>query len=151
MAAEENANDKQSARTGLGKLLKTAHGHFNMALRDRLAMHDISFSQFQHLFALWRADGINQTEISGRIGITTASSTHVLNTLEQMELIRRERSDDDRRNVQVYLTPAGHALREALEGEAAIVNERAQRGLTLEEIMTLRALLARVIANFRPL
>jgi DNA-binding MarR family transcriptional regulator len=149
MAAIRPDDTETSRRqVSLGRLLRTAHASHNMTLRDRLEKYGITFSQFQHLYNLWREDGINQTELSGRIGIMTASSTAVLNSLEKMGLIRRVRNGDDRRNVQVFLTAASETLKAPLERHALEINEQATRGMTSAEVKTLYGLLARVIANF---
>jgi DNA-binding MarR family transcriptional regulator len=140
--------DARRTRVGLGKLLKAADSAFNYALRSKLAAHDITFSQFQHLQNLWRDDGINQTELSNRIGITIASSTSVLNALETKKLIRRVRNDADRRSATVFLTVAGADLEDALEPHAVDVNVQATKGMTETEVKTLHGLLGRVIANF---
>src|SRR5690606_16542704 len=62
---------------GLGQLLREADMVFNRALRDELAKHNVTFSQYQHLRQLWQDDGLAQNELSRRIGIETASSTTV--------------------------------------------------------------------------
>lgn len=140
---------KGRRRVGLGKLLKGAHGAFNRSLRTKLAANGITFSQFQHLQNLWKEDGINQTELSRRIGITTASSTDVLDSLEQLGLIHRIRSKSDRRKISVFLTPAGADLEDPLEAYAIDVNVIATEGLTEPKIKELYGLLAQVIQNLR--
>src|SRR4051794_4848924 len=87
---------------GLGMLLRTADMTFNRALREELASHDVTFSQFQHLRQLWEADGLTQVELSRRIGIQMASSTSVLDSLECRRLIRRVRQSKDRRKINVF-------------------------------------------------
>ena len=69
-------------KIGLGMLLRDANAVFNKALREGLARHNITFSQYQHLRQLWQSDGLAQVELSGRIGIETASSTAVIDQLE---------------------------------------------------------------------
>src|SRR5215207_2761736 len=76
-------------RVGLGALLRNADMAFNRVLREELARHDITFSQFQHLWQLWTSDGLAQVELSRRIGIETASSTAVIDQLEKRGLIAR--------------------------------------------------------------
>src|SRR5512144_648889 len=76
---------------GLGALLRNADMAFNRVLREELSRHDITFSQFQHLWQLWRHDGLAQVELSRRIGIETASSTAAIDQLEKRGLIARAR------------------------------------------------------------
>ena len=89
---------------GLGMLLRDANAIFNKVLREELAQYEITFSQYQHLRQLWQADGLAQVELSGRIGIETASSTAVINQLEKRGFIRRKRDASDRRRI---IVPSG--------------------------------------------
>jgi DNA-binding MarR family transcriptional regulator len=122
---------------GLGMLLRTADMTFNRVLREELASHNVTFSQFQHLRQLWEADGLTQVELSRRIGIQMASSTSVLDSLERRRLIRRVRQSKDRRKINVFLTPAGAALEALLTACATKVNARARRGLSAVEMSML--------------
>jgi DNA-binding MarR family transcriptional regulator len=146
--AKKREREARRAKVGLGKSLRAAHLAFNNFLRERLAEHSVTFSEFQHLQNLWREDGINQKELSQRIGITTASSTSVLSSLEGKKLIRRFKDKLDLRNTHVFLTEAGAALEDILEDYAVQANEKAVRGLTPVQIDQLYTLLATVTHNF---
>ena len=132
---------------GLGMLLRDANAVFNKVLREELAKHDITFSQYQHLRQLWQADGLAQVELSGRIGIETASSTAVIDQLEKRGFIRRKRDTSDRRRIIVTLTPAGRALEKPLDGCALAVNMRARNGLSKAEVAMLFETVGKVIGN----
>ena len=132
---------------GLGMLLRDANAVFNRLLREELAQHNISFSQYQHLRQLWHADGLAQVELSRRIGIETASSTAVIDQLEKLGLIRRKRDSGDRRRIIVTLTPAGRALEKPLDGCAIAVNSRARSGLSKDEVASLFDLIGKIIGN----
>jgi MarR family transcriptional regulator for hemolysin len=137
-------------RIGLGMLLRDAHMSFNRLLRDTLAAHDVTFSQYQHLRHLWGSDGLVQTELSRRIGIETASSTAVIDQLEKRGLIRRQRDPSDRRRIIVTLAPAGRALEQPLEECAIAVNRQARAGLPNSEVAALFETMRRIIGNLRP-
>ncbi len=134
---------------GLGMLLRDANAVFNRALREELARHKITFSQYQHLRQLWQADGLAQVELSRRIGIETASSTAVIDQLEKLGLIRRKRDADDRRRIIVSLTPAGRALEKPLDDCAIAVNLRARNGLSKVEVAGLFDAVGKIIRNLR--
>ena len=124
---------------------------FNRHLRDELAHHDVTFGQFQHLRNLWVENGLTQAELSRRIGIEMASSTAILDSLEARRLITRVRNAADRRKINVFLTPAGAALKKPLMACAARVNKEARRGLTDTELASVFALVGRIIANLEAL
>jgi DNA-binding MarR family transcriptional regulator len=132
---------------GLGMLLRAADSIFNRHLRDALAQHDVTFGQFQHLRNLWVENGLTQAELSRRIEIEMASSTAILESLEARRLITRVRNAADRRKINVFLTPAGAALKKPLMACAARVNRKARRGLTDAELAGVFALVGRIIAN----
>ena len=136
-------------RVGLGALLRNADLAFNRVLREELARHDITFSQFQHLWQLWRSDGLAQVELSRRIGIETASSTAAIDQLEKRGLIARARDPADRRRINVTLTHAGRALEQPLTERAAAVNALARRGLSKREVARLFDIVETIVGNLR--
>jgi DNA-binding MarR family transcriptional regulator len=134
---------------GLGLLLRNADMSFNRALREELLRYGITFSQFQHLRHLWEANGPTQVALSRRIGIATASSTAVLDSLAKLRLIRRLRDGNDRRKINVFLTPAGAALERPLMACAIAVNADARHGLSTAEVTTLFAIVEKIVVNLR--
>jgi DNA-binding MarR family transcriptional regulator len=132
---------------GLGVLLRGADNAFNRVLRQKLAVHGISFSEFQHLVQLWGEEGLTQVELSRRIGIERASSTAVIVSLLRKKLIRRSHDPADRRKVLVYPTARGAALRNRLWPCAIDTNTIAYAGLNQDDRRTLFRLLHRVTAN----
>lgn len=134
---------------GLGLLLRTADMTFNRALRDALAARGVTFSQFQHLRHLWEENGLTQVELSRRIGIETPSSTAVLDSLDKAGLVRRERQPTDRRKINVYLTPAGEALRDPLMACALAVNADARFGLSADEDRLVFEIVGKIVRNLQ--
>jgi MarR family transcriptional regulator, organic hydroperoxide resistance regulator len=132
---------------GLGMKLRDGNAVFNKVLREKLAQHDITFSQYQHLRQLWREDGLAQVELSRRIGIETASSTAVIDQLEKLGFIRRKRDVADRRRIIVNLTSSGRTLEKPLDGCAIAVNLRARSGLTNAQIASLFETIEKIIDN----
>ena len=136
---------------GIGMLLREADMGFNRHLRQELAAHAVTFGQFQHLRNLWVENGLTQAELSRRVGIEMASSTAILDSLEAAGLITRTRNADDRRKINVFLTPAGAALEKPLMACAAKANRRARRGLTDAELASVFTHVGRIIENLRAL
>jgi MarR family transcriptional regulator for hemolysin len=134
---------------GLGKMLLQCRRAFSAALTARLADHDLTVSQWAHLRTLQGNQGIAQVELSRRIGIEKASSTAVLDSLETRGLIRRPRDSDDRRRVNVLLTPAGLALVQEIIPEMLTLNALALAGLSRDEIAGFVKGLETVTQNLR--
>jgi DNA-binding MarR family transcriptional regulator len=120
---------------------------FARAMRVELAELGLSFGQFVHLDRLWNKDGITQVELSYLVGVEVASSTGVLNELEALGWIQRQRSKDDRRKVLVHLTVEGRALSVPVLERVRAINFKARHGISEKDVaLAFRVLLA-VAAN----
>ena len=132
---------------GIGKLLRRAHMAFSRQFRLRLQAHDMTFGEFVHLEKLWQEDGLNQTEISRRAGVETASSTAILDRLEKRGYVSRERNGADRRNINVFLRPKGAALEVPLLACARSINLVARERLSRLEVLMFFELMQRIVGN----
>jgi DNA-binding MarR family transcriptional regulator len=92
---------------------------------------------------------LTQVELAGRIGIEKASSTPVLDSLEAQRLIRRVRNKSDRRKSNVFLTPAGKALKASLVPHAVAVNALARRRLSARDLAAFIKVLETMVDNLR--
>lgn len=137
----------RKGQIGLGKRLRLAHMAFSRALRLELAKENVTFGQFVHLERLWEQDGLTQKELSKRVGVETASSTSILAELEGLGYVVRERSAQDRRAINVYLTSAGAVLEKRLLACAARVNEQAGNGLERGAVSQLYSMLDAITAE----
>lgn len=143
---EHDASTRTSDE-GIGFLIRHTHRAFARTLADRLVAHGVTAAQWTVLRALWREDQCSQVDLAQRIRVEKASLTAVLLSLEQRKLIRRERSDVDRRVWSVHLTEAGRALEEVLLPFASQIDKLATKGFSKEEVSVLRHLLVRLMSN----
>ena len=128
----------------VGYLVRQTHRAFTRALQARIAPHGVSIGMWFFLRALWQEDGISQRELSQRVGMMEPTTASALTNMERKGLVRRIRNRTDRRIVNVFLTERGRALRRELLPLAAEVNEAALRGVSVNEVAQLRALLAKL-------
>jgi DNA-binding MarR family transcriptional regulator len=133
--------------SGVGAILRRTHRTYSRKLQERLAHHGISLAQYLHLRELWELDGITQIQLSQKVGIEKASSTAVLDALEKQGLILRVRNAQDRRKVNVYLTPAGRKIRSLLSPAAKGVAMRAVSDLSEADLETFFSILHKMIVN----
>ena len=94
---------------------------------------DITISQYQVLRRLWKGDGILTCVLTKDSCSDGATVTGVLDRLEAKGLIQRERSTEDRRAVQIFLTAAGRALEDPVMDIVREINEQALCGLSAAE------------------
>lgn len=131
----------------LGHLTRIAFRNFSRALEKRTVPHGVTSGQWRFLRVLWVEDGINQRELSRRVGLQQPTTVSALKGLEKAGFVHRWQSPDDRRQLHVYLTPRARQLRATLAPFVAEVNEMATRDMTPEEARVLRSLLRRAIDN----
>jgi DNA-binding MarR family transcriptional regulator len=86
-------------------------------IESHFAQHDITQGRFGVLMALWgssRRSGcetpLTPAEIAERTGVTRATITGLLDTLERAGFVSRTPHPDDRRMMSVALTARGEAL-----------------------------------------
>lgn len=137
----------ESSSPGVGRALRQASKVYNRALQEQLAAYDIGLAEYLHLRSLWSHNGLSQIELSQRIGIEKASSTAVLNSLEDKKLIHRIRNSEDKRKINVFLTPEGGRLKDTLLPAARTVARKAVEGFDESEVQLLTGLLQRLTLN----
>lgn len=79
--------------------------------------HGLTAQQYQALLAIEGFPGkkwVTVRELAEQLQIVHHSAVGLLNRMEKLELIAREKSTSDRRQVQVSLTPKGRELLESL-------------------------------------
>ncbi|MDQ3950262.1 MAG: MarR family transcriptional regulator [Gemmatimonadota bacterium] len=90
----------------LGRAVKA----LEKGVRPHLAKHELAMTEFAVLEVLYHKGPLPLSEIRDRILVTGASTTYVVNKLEQRGLMRRRGSGEDKRVVFGEITPAGRKL-----------------------------------------
>ena len=70
----------------------------------------ITYTQYLAMMVLWKQDGILLQDIANGLQIDQATATPLVQRLEKLGLVTRNRSIQDERKVQVFLTPKGKSL-----------------------------------------
>ena len=131
----------------LAHLVKDATRGLHRALQVRLARHNVAFGHWVFLRILWVRDGITQRELSEEAGLMEPTTFSALNAMEKLGYIERRQLPDSRKNVYVFLTPAGRALKKKLVPLAEDVNEIAIQGVDPADVATTRRTLLVMIEN----
>lgn len=118
----------------LPHLLRETHRALVQALAKPLAEYDVSFGMWYFLRALWEEDGLAQTDLCDRVGASGPTTVEQMRHMEVRGLIRRNRSETDRRRIHVFLTAEGKALRRTLLGVATSVHDAAFQGLNESDL-----------------
>jgi DNA-binding MarR family transcriptional regulator len=134
-------------RLSSGYLVRDAHRAFQRLLERRIAEYGVTRGQWYFLRVLWITDGLSQRELSARVGMMEPTTVIALRSMERAGLIRRVRSDDDRRKVHVWLTAKATRLRDELLTVARIITEDAEDGIAPRDLDLFRRVIARMTAN----
>jgi len=131
----------------LAHLVKDATRGLLRALQMRLARHGVAFGHWAFLRILWESDGLTQRALSVEAGLMEPTTSAALAAMEKLGYVRRERMPGNRKNVHVYLTPAGKGLRRKLVPLAVEVNAVAVRGASAADVAATRRTLLVMIEN----
>lgn len=118
-AAKQYPKLDPSACEAFLHLLRTSDEVFTCTERN-LTDHGISHGRFGVMMQLWGAShhpsqqGLTPAELADRTGVTRATMTGLVDTLERDGLVRRDADAEDRRMMRVFLTPAAHAVLQEL-------------------------------------
>ncbi|MGZ5111147.1 MAG: MarR family winged helix-turn-helix transcriptional regulator [Usitatibacter sp.] len=131
----------------LAHLVKDATRALLRALQMRLVEHGVSPGHWSFLRILWEHDGLMQRELSEQAGVMEPTTFSALKAMEQMQYVSRRQMPDNRKNVYVFLTPKGRALKDKLVPLAEEVNRVAVRGVDAADLARAREVLLAIIEN----
>ncbi|MEK4966186.1 MarR family transcriptional regulator [Cytobacillus kochii] len=128
-------------------LYRIGQGIKNKLEQEVLAKHKISWTSFSILYDLWIYGKMETKELALSAGVSKATISNIMRTLENKSFCRRETDPRDRRNTFVVITPKGKEVIEELypefhEGEISIV-----KGLKTDDQKQLAATLYRLIKD----
>lgn len=131
----------------LAHLIKDATRGLTRALHERLAQHHVSFGHWVFLRVLWEKDGLTQRELSDEAGMTEPTTFSALTAMEKQGYIERRKLPHNAKNVYVFLTPQGRALKDVLVPIAEDINAIAVAGVDPADVAVARRVLLAIIEN----
>ncbi|MES2978466.1 MAG: MarR family transcriptional regulator [Pseudomonadota bacterium] len=131
----------------LAHLVRDAARAFQRALQSRLAEHNVPFGHWTFLRILWEADGLTQKELSERAGVMEPTTFSAMKTMESLGYVVRRHSPTNRKNMYVFLTEEGRALKQKLVPLAEDTNYVSIEKIPSEDIRTARRVLLAMIEN----
>ena len=109
----------------------------NKLYRSVLTPLGLTYPQYLVMMVLWEGDALTVSDIGQRLFLDSATLTPLLKRLEAGELISRQRSASDERQVIIRLTDAGRSLRQQAKTIPPAVFCAA--GCSLDELKQLKA------------
>ena len=109
----------------------------------------ISFTQWMALMSLTQRTCISPTELSVQMGHDMGALTRLVDELQRDGLVRRERSEQDRRAVEIEITPEGRRVANAGKRVVVELLNRLVEPYSAQEIESLIVLLQRLLAQMQ--
>ncbi len=128
------SSSRYRPENSVGYLIRATHLTFAKHLRNRLQAHKVTPGQWFFLRALWEEEGLSQRELSRRVRTTEPTTVSALRLLARNGLIERVRNTQDRRTINIFLTPKGRELKDTLLPGVLELNRIATEGLSSEEV-----------------
>jgi DNA-binding MarR family transcriptional regulator len=128
----------------IGFILNNAGRKVSHLLSIHFHPYGITLEQWTVLNRLAEQDGINQKELSKRVGKDQTNVTRILDQLERKGLARRKPNTEDRRSFLAVITDEGNALNQKLIPIEQEVIKTVLSGLSKNEIAQFREILRKI-------
>jgi len=132
-------------RGPIGRLVKIAHVSLRREMESLLRPLGMTHTQWSALGVLYYYPGLTNSELETILLIERPSVTSLINGMEGKGWVMRKDNPKDARSKLIYLTDSGKALAESTRHFAQLVDEKALRHFTDDEVTTLRKLLEKLI------
>jgi DNA-binding MarR family transcriptional regulator len=138
---------EQGAFFDLVRVASRLEGELNRVFRP----YDLTTATFSILSILERVvpDGLSCGDVAGQLIAEVPDMTRLLDRLERLEYVLRERSSLDRRMVKVRLTDRGLEVVQSLKGAVLRCHQEQFKALAPERLEELRGLLREVARDER--
>lgn len=133
----------------IGYLVKRVRSMLSNAVEREIADSDsdVTYEQWGVLLMILTERGDTAAVLARGLECDSGSMTRMLDRLEAKQLILRTRSTDDRRRVQIDLTPTGKKQAERLVKAIVKVLNRHLDGFSVDELELFKGFLRRMISN----
>jgi DNA-binding MarR family transcriptional regulator len=128
-------------------LIKDAFRCTSGALQRRLKKHALLYGHWTFLRILWKTDGLTQRQLAEQAGVTEPSTFSALKVMEEQGYLTRQKLPGNRKEIRVFLTPRGTALRALIVPAAENVNRIALAGIPEADIAATRRTLLALVHN----
>ncbi len=141
--------DTLEAPSSIGFLVKRCGGLVSQLAERHFASEQVSFTQWMVIANLGRYERLTATALSEESCHDMGALTRIVDDLEEEGLVRRERTERDRRVVEIALTPQGRKyLQTGKRLVVELLNSLAEP-FSRQELETLIALLQRMMARLQ--
>src|SRR5512140_2549946 len=131
----------------VGYLMRRILHTFSLAVEHELEPSGLTNAQWVPLLKLSMGCASTVAELARECQLDAGGMTRLLDRLETKGLVRRLRSSEDRRVVNLELTDQGREAAKHIPAILCGVQNAHMRGFTVEEWQLLKSLLSRILDN----
>lgn len=135
----------------IGYLMRQIVGTSSAVIDERMAEHGLTDAQWKPLLMISQGNCRTAAELSRLACCDAGAVTRLLDRVEAKGLVRRVRSQEDRRVVNLELTDEGSRTAEVVPHVLAGVLNAMLAGFSADEVEQLKTLLLRLLDNTRQL
>ena len=128
-------------------LMRRVLGSLAVQVDKELEPLDLTSAQWVPLYKLYLGHATTAAELARKGELDAGAITRMLDRLEAKNFVRRVRSADDRRVVNLELTDEGRTAAENIPAALSKVLNAHLRGFTTDEWKLLREMLLRMLEN----
>lgn len=140
-------NQKDYTIHFISKIRRRAGNYIEEELENH-GIDDLIFSHGSILSVLYQHDRLMLSKIAELVGKDKSTITQHANRLEELNYIKKEKSEEDKRVTCVTLTKKGEAMREDFKDISEKLISKAYDGFSEEEQMIFLMLLKKLYSNF---
>jgi DNA-binding MarR family transcriptional regulator len=134
-------------RSSIGYLMRRGASLMRGQLELALAGHGFTFAQWVTLMLVRDDATLTPGDLCRDLHHDSGAFTRILDQLEERGFLKRQRSETDRRVVQLHLTAAGRRATDAILPIVVARLNSALEGFTAAEVQTLTRLVSRLIVR----
>jgi DNA-binding MarR family transcriptional regulator len=117
--------------------------------KEQARAHELTGPQLTVIKLLSGIGELSLTELSESMQTRNSTVTGIIDRMESAELVKRVRSEEDRRVVKIRLTPKGRSLAKSVRIEPMALFRQALETLSAQEARTLLKILAKLEKSVR--
>lgn len=129
----------------IAMLFRAGHYYYT----HRIHNMDLGGGQMSLIFHLYAHNGASQDELTKMLEVDKATVTRMINKLEKLDVVSRQKDDHDHRVNRIILTEKGLALRSELREAADVWEETLLKGFDKTEKEQLEHLFEKMTQNVR--
>jgi DNA-binding MarR family transcriptional regulator len=120
---------------------------FAATLEPLVSRDGVTVCHWYYLRILSEFDGLNQRELSQKVGVHPNTAVPALDNMEMHGLVKRVRDANDRRRMCVHLTAKGRRLRDEMIPDVSAMVFRSIANVTSSELDTFFKVIKRIEDN----